>query len=160
MLLKTYALFNINKYEQYLYEKELKEQTIRWYIKDVKDWIDDSPEEINKNDLIEYKEKISKKYKLSTVNIKTIAINKFLVFLGHGDLKLNLEKRTYSVDLDNMITKEEYEILLNHTISTGRMKMYYLIRTLANTGIRASELRFVTVENVEKGKIRICILIE
>lgn len=154
-LLKESAFSHLTEYRKELIENELTEITVKRYIKDITEWLNKSPALIQKQDLLDYKKSMMVVYKLSSVNVKIVSINKYLKYLGFEELKLKAEKTTYSLDLDNMISKEEYDILLKHALKTNRKKMYCIIKTLANTGIRISELKNVTVENVGRGKAKV-----
>lgn len=72
------------------------------------------------------------------------------------------EKLHRQRSLKNVISMDEYRKILTYAKESGREKYYYIIRTLASTGMRVGELRFLTVEALEqesfcvenKGKIR------
>ena len=49
----------------------------------------------------------------------------------------------------------EKEVLLNYAKRSGRKKYYYIMRTLALTGIRVSELQYITVETLETGRVQV-----
>ena len=71
-------------------------------------------------------------------------------------------------DIDRQLTKQEYERLLKATINNGNMRLALVMETIASTGIRISELSYITVEAVQvgrtdiwlKGKIRTILLPE
>ena len=152
---KKDALNKLDSYKQNLIRKELSKSTIERYLYDICQCLDKMPEFIEKENLITYKEDIKKIYQLGTLNNKIIAINSFLNYLELNELKLKTSKKVYGLDEENVISKQEYNKLLNYCISTKRYKMYYIIRTLANTGIRVSELKFVKVEYVKNGYVKV-----
>ena len=57
--------------------------------------------------------------------------------------------------VENVISRKEYQELLNYAKSSGRKKYYYIMRTLALTGIRVSELQYITVETLETGRVQV-----
>ena len=90
-------------------------------------------------------------YSVSSINLYIIAVNKYIRFLGiqNCDVKtLKVQKRR---SVENVITTEDYKKLLEYSLQTGRKKYYLIKNTLALTGIRISELRFITVSVLEKG---------
>ena len=80
-------------------------------------------------------------YSVSSINLYIIAVNKYIRFLGiqNCDVKtLKVQKRR---SVENVITTEDYKKLLEYSLQTGRKKYYLIMKTLALTGIRISELR-------------------
>ena len=160
----------LEKFKMELLHNELTQTTISRYMTDIKQFVQKmdikSIDDINKSKLLEYKEYLINNFKPSSCNIKLIGINKFLDFLGLKDLKLKLPKQQKKNVLEDMMTVAEYERMLKYADKLGKEKMFYIIMTLANTGIRISELKFITVETLKKestviknkGKIREIIL--
>lgn len=140
--------------------EELSEKTLTKYNRDINKFIQYSniktKEDITKDRLIEYKDSLIKKSKTSTVNNKIIIINKFLTFLfNNKDYNLKQIKTQSKFEVDNILSKTDYDRLLKWAVKLNKMVMYYLMRTLAGTGIRISELQYITVEAVKKGKTEI-----
>lgn len=140
--------------------EELSEKTLTKYNRDINEFIQTAniktKEDITKDKLIEYKENLMNKSKTSTVNNKIIIINKFLTFLfNNKDYNLKQIKTQNKFEVDNILSKTDYDRLLKWAIKLNKMVMYYLMRTLAGTGIRISELQYITVEAVKKGKTEI-----
>lgn len=140
--------------------EELSEKTLTKYNRDINEFIQTAniktKEDITKDKLIEYKDNLINKSKTSTVNNKIIIINKFLTFLfNNKDYNLKQIKTQNKFEVDNILSKTDYDRLLKWAIKLNKMVMYYLMRTLAGTGIRISELKYITVEAVKKGKTEI-----
>ena len=97
-----------------------------------------------------------------------MAINGFLSFCGWSELRIKLLKLQKSVFLDETkeLTREDYTRLVNAAKARGNERLMLVIQTLCSTGIRVSELRFITAESVcigraeisNKGKRRIVFL--
>lgn len=147
----------IKDFRQELIEEEKKEKTINQYLKYIYEFIDytkiEKPEDINKEMLINYKEHLKEVHsKESSINIKIIIINKFITFLELDDkMKLKQIKVQKKTTLENVLNEKEYKRLLEWANKLNRPRMYYLMETLAGTGIRISELQYITVEAVKKG---------
>ena len=160
----------LQEFKQELIHNELSQATISRYMTDLNQFIDktgiSSKEDINKAKLLDYKDYLINNFKPASCTIKLIGINKFLDFIGLDNLKVKLPKKQKKNVLEDMLTVAEYERLLKYADKLGKEKMYYIIMTLANTGIRISELEFITVEALKKestsiknkGKIREIIL--
>ena len=100
-----------------------------------------------------WKEEISGKFSVSTVNVMISAVNRFFAFMS-WDIRikqLKMQRRIFR-DRDRELTKTEYMRLLNAAWKNDNLRLYYLMQTLGATGLRVSELRFVTVEAVQAGK--------
>lgn len=141
-------------------KEELSERTLRQYKRVITELINTvgikQREDITKEKLIEYKENISNKSKTSTTNNKIIIVNKFLMFLFNSkEYNLKQIKTQNKFEVDNILSKTDYERLLNWAMKLNKTTMYYLMRTLAGTGIRISELQYITLEAVKKGKTEI-----
>jgi len=147
----------IKEFKQELINEEKKENTIKQYMNYIYDFIEytkiTAPEEITKEMLIDYKEHLKEIHpKESSINIKIIIINKFITFLDLDDkMKLKQIKVQKKTTLENVLNEKEYNRLLEWALKLNRPRMYYLMETLAGTGIRISELQYITVEAVKKG---------
>ena len=81
------------------------------------------------------------------------AVNGFFAFLSWDALRvkpIKTQRRIYR-DTNRELTKAEYMRLLNAARDMGNPRLYYLMQTLGSTGIRVSELRYVTVEALRTG---------
>jgi len=113
--------------------------------------------EITKEFLLTYRDGLMQKYKPQTVNGNISAINAFLTFCGLPDMRLKLLKvqRQVFLEEEKELSKEEYTRLLKAARCRGDERLYMLLMTLGSTGIRISELSFITVEAAESGRAQI-----
>ncbi len=144
-------------YRDYLVQKELADSTIRIYMNVVNCFEKfRKGRRIEKSMIIGYKEDMRKRgYAVSSMNLHIIVLNKFLSFCKLEDCRVKPLKVQRRQSIENVITDEEYKALLHLAQSSGRQKYYFIMRTLALTGIRVSELQYVTVEALEKGYTRV-----
>ena len=149
----------LNQFTKYLKDEERESSTIAKYLHDVKtfaNWLQDR--EINKENLTAYKEYlIKKKYNPKTVNGILSAINKFLVFSGLADLKvkyLRIQRQLFR-NSNRELTQAEYMKLLNKAQELGKERLNLIMQTICATGIRVSELKYITIEAVKKGRAEI-----
>lgn len=146
----------ISKFKNYLQNEEKSTNTIEKYIRDVKvfaDYVDSS--NVTKEMVIEYKNKlISNNYAVRSINSMIASLNSLFVFVGWEDLKvksIKLQRQIYCPE-EKELTKAEYLRLLNTAKQKGNERLNLLIQTICGTGIRVSELQFITVEAVKCGK--------
>jgi len=151
---------DINNFLEQCKNEELSNRTLQKYEKDIKDFVNimnvKSKDEITKEKLIDYKNQLIDNSKTSTVNNKIIIINKFLMFLfDNKEYRLKQIKTQNKFEIDNILSKSDYERLLNWALKLNKRRIYCLMRTLAGTGIRISELKYITIEAVKRGKTEI-----
>lgn len=147
----------IREYEKYLINEELSENTITKYLGDVNQlykYLDKNKLDLDKENLIKYKELLVDKYKTATVNNKITTINKYLDFINEKDLKLK-QIRQQQQGLDGTLTLNEYERLLRQAKLKGSPRDVMMLESFYKTGLRVSELEFLTVEAVRAGYIEV-----
>lgn len=145
----------INNFKIYLYEEERSENTIEKYMRDIRffcEWLQDRC--VDKSVVIEYKKELCKRYAVKSVNSILSSLNAFFVFMGWYDLKvktLKIQRRIFA-DKSKELSKAEYERLLAAAKDKKNERLYYLMQTIASTGLRVSEIKYVTCEAVRQGQ--------
>lgn len=148
---KKEAMDKLIDYERYMRIEELSENTIKKYLFDVEQWLEYQSEYIDMESMIEYKRILMQRYSAASINSKLISVNKYLKWIGHEELVLKTERMQQKTSIENLISKSEYNKMLEFAKKTNRNKMYHIIRTIASTGIRIGELKYITVEAVCSG---------
>jgi len=144
----------LEKFKNYLYYEEKSPLTISKYLADIKklqDWL--AEKELNKSQILAYKAFLSENLAASSVNASLSSINKFFTFMEWYDLKtksIKTQRKIFSSQ-ENELTKAEYERLLDAAKSKNNERLYLLMQTICSTGIRVSELKFITVEALKRG---------
>ncbi|HJD46624.1 MAG TPA: tyrosine-type recombinase/integrase [Candidatus Mediterraneibacter norfolkensis] len=147
----------MNDYETYLKEQELAEGTISTYMRYARR-IEHRMERSGelKKTVLDFKQDLKQENVApATLNLAIIAVNKYLKFCGLKKCTVKTEKIQKRKSLENVISSDEYRKMLQHAIQSKCTKYYYIMKTLAQTGIRVSELRYFTVEVLEKKKIQV-----
>lgn len=142
----------IRSFALHLHEDEKSEATVEKYIRDVSAFSSFLRErELTKQEVMEYKKQISENYAPASVNSMLVSINSFLDFIGFHDFRVKLLKiqRQMFVSEKKELTAAEYRRLLKAAQGT---RLAHVIQTICETGIRVSELEFITVEAVECGR--------
>jgi site-specific recombinase XerD len=126
-----------------------------------------SAEEIDKELMLNYKEWLADvSDHPASINTWIVCLNKYLKWLGHPELTLKKIKTQMQQSNEEVISIADYKRLLRFAKRNNDMELYYIMKVLAYTGIRISELRFFTVESLKsnyisvknKGKVRRIIL--
>lgn len=145
----------IKKYRNFLVEQERSKSTINSYIREIlalQIFLDDSA--LSKDILLSYKAMITARYLPSTCNVTISAINSFLQYIGRDDLSLKplkVQKTIYESN-DKELTKKDYEKLIKAAYINGQERLSLIMQTICSTGIRVSELCYITVESLKEGK--------
>lgn len=148
------------QYQQHLIEEEKSPATVKKYMRDLKKLIEFAGERsIDKNLMIEFKDKLLNQdyYKISSVNSYIIVANCFLAHQGWHDAKV----KTYKVQREAFcpeskhLTRAEYKRLVNTAKEKQNIRLAMILQTICSTGIRISELQYITVETVQTGVVTI-----
>ena len=159
----------IDKFKEHLIEEEKSAATIEKYLRDITTfylWLEN--DKLEKMTVLDYKRELCEKYAPASVNSMLSSINSFFIYNEWYELKvktLKIQKQIFS-NSEKELTKQEYERLLDAAKNKKNEKLYMLMQTICSSGIRVSELRYVTLEAVKarqaiikcKGKMRIVIL--
>ena len=100
---------------------------------------------------------LQKGYAPATVNSMLSAVNRLLKFLGREECRvrsLRIQRRTFR-EQSRELTRGEYQRLLDAAAGLGRERLALLMETICATGIRVSEVRYITVEAAQAGRTEI-----
>jgi len=146
------VLSKVNEFKFFLTEEEKSEATIEKYIRDVRFFSEFiSNREITKQEVMEYKKSLIENYAPASVNSMLVSLNCFLHFIDRSDCCVKLLKiqRQMFVNEKKELTTAEYRRLLKAAQGT---RLELVIQTICETGIRVSELKYITVDAVEQGR--------
>ena len=146
---------DIQGFYAWLKAEEKSQNTIEKYARDVATFVKFLGEDnITKEKVIEYKSKlITDDYAVRSINSMLASINSLFAFLGWHELKvksIKLQRQIYCPE-EKELTKSEYLRLVNTAKQKGNERLCLLIQTICSTGIRVSELPYITVEAVRHG---------
>jgi len=146
----------ITNFHKYLINEEKSTATVEKYLRDACAFFDFAKNsKITKELTIAFKNMLSDKYAPRTVNAMLASLNSLLCFLGLNECKvknLRTQRRTYRSE-SRELTNKDYNRLLK--AAEKDRKLTLILQTFATTGIRVSELKHFTLENVRSGKITI-----
>lgn len=141
-------IIEIQRFEQHMITEEKSAATIDKHLRDIRGFCSYlTGQRISKEKVIAYKEHLTGRYAPASVNSMLIAINRFLRFLGLRDCCVRLLKiqRQMFCNEDKELTKQELHQLVK---AAGNTRLSLVIRTICGTGIRVSELQYITAEAV------------
>ena len=140
----------VENFKDYLTHSNMAKNTVSAYIYAVNDF-NSRHKELTKKSLLLYKAYLIEAFKPKTVNLRIQALNKYLEYLRKPRLRLKsvkVQQRTY---LENVISNADYTFLKNKLKKENNLEWYFVVRFLAATGARVSELVQLKVEHVNVG---------
>lgn len=149
---------DIREFESYLYLNERARATVNKYVQSVRKLAEYlNGERVEKTRLLEYREYLLRQRKAQTVNGALSAINAFLDFCGKQECRVRLLKvqRQAFLDEERELSEAEYRRLLAAALRCGNERLYLIMLTVCGTGIRISELPYITVEAARGGRAQI-----
>ena len=162
----------IENFYRYLCSEERTENTVTKYLRDIaafREW--NGEQAVTKDRVIAYKQHLSDTgYKARSINSMLASLNSFFAFSGWNDCKvkaLRLQREVYSTE-NKELSRAEYERLCKTAEKKKNERLCLILQTICGTGIRVSELAFITVEAVRcgeavvslKGKTRTVLLVK
>ena len=142
----------MSKLDEWILEQkyqEYAETTLTQYKANVLkflNWIN-SDEEITKDTTLKYKMYLGEVAgSTNSINVWIVTLNKFLKWLGLNDLTIKKIKMQNKQSVEDVLTVSDYKRLLRISKREGKDKLYFIMKILAMTGIRVSELQYFTVE--------------
>ena len=149
----------LEEYRGYLQDEERSSATVEKYLRDVRKFIAylSGDMTISKDKVREYKQWLKERYTIASANSMLAAVNSFFTYLGQEEWKVRLYKiqRAVYSKPEREMTKADYKRLVCAARKEGDMRMSMLLQTIGSTGIRISELKFITVDAVNAGRAEI-----
>lgn len=148
-------MYRLKEFEKELREDEKSRATIDKYLRDVKAfllWLGDR--ELSKEMTITYKQEIITTYAARSVNSMIAGINSYLKFIGRAEccVKPLRIQRALFIDENHELTRAEFKRLME---AAGDSQIAYIMQALCGTGVRVSELKYITAEAVQKGCVTV-----
>ena len=140
--------------------EEKSDNTIAKYRRDIRNFCAylSCGQTLDKQTVLAYKQHLLQKgYKSSSINSMLVALNRFLVFTGRENCQVKLLKRQRPVfrTHERELSRREYWRLLQYAKSIRYTKAVMPLQTICATGIRVSELAFISVEALHTGEASI-----
>ena len=149
----------LSAYTRYLHAEERSPGTIEKYRRDTEAfcrWLSGAP--VTREQIAAWKAfLLSQHYAPTTINSMLAALNGLFRFLGWDECRarfLKVQRRLFRDDRREL-TREEYEQLLATSHALGRERLALLLETICATGIRVSEVKYITVEAAQAGRAEI-----
>ena len=148
-------------FQQHLEGEERERSTIEKYMREVRlfqTWLTERP--VTTKIVASWKNHLrTEGYKPETINSKLSALNKFFSFMGWSECRMKYLKiqRKLFRGTERELTKAEYIRLLETANSGGKVRLALLIETICATGIRVSEVKYITEEAIQAGRADIAL---
>ncbi len=146
----------IISFQEYLRYEERSQNTIEKYLHDIRsfyEWLDGRS--VTKEQVTAWKEHLTASGKAPvTVNGSLAALHNLFTFLGWNDCRvkyLKIQRQVFR-DASKELTREEFTRLVRTAEKQGKHRLALLLETICATGIRVSEVRYITLEAVRRGR--------
>jgi len=146
----------LEAFRAHLILEERSDATVEKYCRDVAafaDYLDGNA--VTKELAIAYKNKLNADgYKVRSINSMLASVNSLFAFLGWHDLKvktIKIQQQIFCPE-EKELTKAEYMRLVNTAKAKHNERLCLILQTICGTGIRVSELQFITVETAKRGE--------
>lgn len=144
----------IEAFREYLIENEKSENTIDNYTDSLKKYFSMFPE-ITKRNMIEYKKRMLEKFSAKTDANRCIGMNQYCEFVKKPECKVKSVKLHKQNCVENVISIEEYQYLLERLEEEGKERDYWMVQFLARTGARVSEFIRFERKHLESGEVEL-----
>ena len=146
---------SVQNFASYLHEHERSGATVEKYLRDVRAFCAFvQGRDIDKQTIMEYKAHLGAHYAVASANSMLAALNAFLRFCGAQELcikRFSVQRQIFCAK-DKELTRAEYVRLISTAAKKRDERLCLLLQTICGTGIRVSELEFITVEAVRRGE--------
>ena len=142
------------EFKEHLIKSEKSRATVEKYVHDAaafRSWLGER--EVDKDVILEYKAHLRSVYSPVSVNAAISSLNSFFRFTGRREFTLKtvrIQKKLFSGGNRDM-RLNEYKSLLKAAKKAGKTRIRLIMQTIFVTGIRISELKYITVEAIESG---------
>lgn len=149
---------SIRAFREFLLENEKASATVQKYVGEaehLREFLAGEP--LTKKELLAYREHLQQQCGARTVNNKLSAVNAYLLFLGaeHCHVKqLRVQRQAFREERREL-SEAEYRRLIAAARGRKDQRLYHVMLTICTTGIRVSELRFITAETLASGRTEI-----
>ena len=146
---------NTDAFVKYLRNEEKSDATVEKYTRDVACFLQSIGErEPDRESVLDYKKHlIDSGYAVRSINSMLASLNCWFAFLGRPELKvksLKVQQQIFCPE-EKELTRAEYERLCAAAERSGNKRISLILQTICATGIRVSELKYITVEAVRCG---------
>lgn len=155
---RTLTPERIAAYGRYLHGEERAPATVEKYLRDIRAfacWLEGGP--VTKEAVAGWKEhRLAHGYAPTTINAALAALNGLFQFLG-WELRaklLKVQRRAFR-DERRELTRADYDLLTATARERGQHRLALLMETICATGIRVSEVKYITVEAAQRGKAEV-----
>ncbi len=145
----------LQEFSIYLGEEEKSRATIEKYLRDLRSlYRFAGGRTLDKGLMLEFKKNLAEQYAPRSVNSILGAVNTFLRFARWEDLRvkqLRVQTQAFCSD-DRELTRQEYGALVREAARRQNRRLALILQTICSSGIRISELKFITVEAAIRGE--------
>ena len=147
------------RFSRHLHDLEYAPGSIEKYLRDLtafQHWL--AGRTVTQREIAAWKEYLhSLGCRSETINTKLSALNRFFAFQGWSGLRARYYRiqRRFFRSTEREMTREDYGRLLSTAEGMGKTRLALLMETICATGIRVSEVKYITLEALRAGRAEI-----
>lgn len=149
---------DIGSFSEYLYGREMSRATLEKYHRDILNFSEFAAgRSVDKQLCLDYKARLEERYAVASANSMIASVNSFLKYMEWFDCcikQFKVQKKVFCSEEDEL-TKNEYLRLVKTAKSKGNERLNLVLQTICGTGIRVSELKYITVEALKTGSAEV-----
>lgn len=149
---------DIGSFSEYLYGREMSRATLEKYHRDILNFSEFAAgRSVDKQLCLDYKAYLEKRYAVASANSMIASVNSFFKYMEWFDCcikQFKVQKKVFCSEEDEL-TKNEYLRLVKTAKSKGNERLNLVLQTICGTGIRVSELKYITVEALKTGSAEV-----
>ena len=150
---------HLSAFRNYLIRSEKSRATVDKYVRDVRRFLTYLGRDtaLTKERVLQYKAHLEQHFRLESANSMLAALHSFLGFIGREDCRVKtfqIQRRMFLPE-DKELSRTEYQKLVTAARDAGWEQLALIMETIGCTGMRVSELSFVTVEALNGGKVMV-----
>lgn len=145
----------LESFRQHLIDDEKSNATIEKYMRDIRSFMEFAKgRTVDKSLMLSYKNGLKEDYAMTSVNSMLVSLNALMRFNDWHDCcvkQFKIQKKAYCSE-EAELTKQEYVHLVKTAERLGNERLSLILQTICATGIRISELEYVTIESLQAGE--------
>lgn len=146
---------DLSRFRRHLREAEKSPATVEKYLRDAQHFarfLSCLP--ADRQRILDYKEQLRRDYAPASANSMLASVNALLRHLSRADLcvrQLRVQRQTCAPEAREL-SKAEYQRLVRAAKAAGNRRLGCLLQTICATGVRVSEVQYITVESLRQGE--------
>ena len=147
----------VDGFRRELLRREYSHGTAESYVRSIRAFARWSGGAVDRGLVLTWKARLTARYAPATVNAMLAGLNRFFDFAGRPECRvkvLRLQRRSFR-EAERELDRGEYRALVRTARTLGRERLALVMETICATGIRVSEVKYLTMEAARRGRAEV-----